>query len=70
MMLDIERKPRLVTATEPPESRFVVVICTGLRRNGKHCNRALGEINIHFPHDVQYTCRDCGSTYVLQKPIN
>lgn len=68
-VLVFERKPRLVVPNTLPRSRYVIVICTGLRKNGRTCSRTLGEINLNHPHDVQYTCRDCGSTYLLQKPI-
>jgi hypothetical protein len=67
VILTFERTPRLITL-DGPRSSYVVIVCTGVRRNGRSCNRSLGEININHPHDVRYTCRDCGSEYVLQKP--
>ena len=60
------RTPRQIVPTYRG-SRYVVVVCTGLRKNGRSCNRPLGELNINHPHDVKYTCRDCGSEYILQK---
>lgn len=59
------RRPRLSVASH--DHRYVIVYCTGLRRNGRSCDRPLGEINVNHPHDVKYTCRDCGSEYALQK---
>ena len=62
-----ERMPRLIVPPDPLRSRYVVVVCTGQRKNGRSCNRSLGDLNINHPHDVRYVCRDCGSEYVLQK---
>ena len=59
--------PRLIVPTDTLRSRYVVVVCTGVRKNGRSCNRSLGDLNINHPHDVRYTCRDCGSEYILQK---
>jgi hypothetical protein len=66
-MMMAERMPRLVVPKEDVHSRYVRVLCTGLRRNGYTCNRPLGDLNINHPYDVRYVCRDCGSEYVLQK---
>ncbi len=60
------RSPRLIVSLD--DARYVVVVCTGVRKNGRDCNRPLGELNINHPHDAKYTCRDCGSEYVLLKP--
>lgn len=69
MVMMTARKPRLIVPNTVERSAYVVVVCTGLRKNGRPCNRPLGDLNIDHPHDVRYTCRDCGETYVLQKPI-
>jgi hypothetical protein len=67
-MMITERVPRLIVPQDALRSRYVVVLCTGVRKNGRSCNRPLGELNINHPHDAKYTCRDCGSEYILQKP--
>jgi hypothetical protein len=67
MTMTTERTPRLITL-DGPRSRYVIVVCTGVRKNGRSCSRPLGELNINHPHDAKYTCRDCGSEYVLLKP--
>lgn len=67
MVMAPVRRPRLVVPPDAARSRYVVVVCTGQRRNGRSCNRPLGDLNINHPHDVRYTCRDCGSEYILQK---
>jgi hypothetical protein len=62
------RTPRLIPVREHLRSQYMLVVCTGLRKNNHSCHRTLGEININHPHDVRYTCRDCGSEYILYKP--
>lgn len=64
------RAPRLIPQSHlVGNSTYTVVVCNGTRKNGKTCNRMLGELNLDHPHDVTFRCQDCGATYLLQKGI-
>ena len=64
---EARRAPRLPVSPEIG-SRYVQVICTGTRPDGRSCSQVLGEFNPNHPHDLRYYCRRCRAVYELRNP--